>query len=105
MRSLWCALFPPILSVTLITTALSAQEEETTSIGGYGEVHYTNATGPGTPGTVNVARFVLYLAHAFSEKLAFRSELEVEDAKVEGGEAGGEVALEQLYLDYMVSPA
>src|SRR3954469_4479555 len=104
MRSLCCALFPPILSVTLLTTPLSAQEEETTSIGGYGEVHYTNATGPGTPGTVNVARFVLYLAHTFSEKLAFRSELEVEDAKVEGGEAGGEVALEQLYLDYLISP-
>src|SRR3954464_11216951 len=105
MRWLWCALFPPILSFTLLTTPLSAQEEETTSVGGYGEVHYTNASGPGTPGTVNVARFVLYLAHSFSEKLAFRSELEVEDAKVEGGEEGGEVALEQLYLDYLISPA
>jgi hypothetical protein len=105
MRSTWCALFLPSLTLSLLFTPLSAQDQETTSVGGYGEVHYTNGSGPGTPGTVNVARFVLYLAHTFSEKLAFRSELEVEDAKIEGGDPGGEVALEQLYLDYMISPA
>jgi hypothetical protein len=68
-------------------------------------VHYTNPTGDDTPGQVNVSRFVVFLAHTFSERIAFRSELEVEDAKVEGGEEGGEVALEQLYLDYTLSPA
>jgi len=86
-------------------TLASAQEEEHTSIGGYGEVHYTNRSGPDTPGEVNVARFVVFLAHSFSEKLAFRSELEVEDARIEGGKAGGEVALEQIYLDYTLAPA
>jgi hypothetical protein len=80
-------------------------ESEHTTIGGYGEVHYRNASGPDSPGEVNVARFVVYLAHSFSEQLALRSELEVEDAKVEGGEPGGEVALEQLYLDYTLSSA
>ncbi|MGH7522363.1 MAG: hypothetical protein ACREMI_13895 [Gemmatimonadales bacterium] len=35
--------------------------------------------------------------------MAFRSELEVEDAKVEGGSSGGEVALEQAFLDYRLS--
>ncbi len=85
---------------------LAAQaDSETTTVGGYGEVHYTNVTGPSTPGEINVRRFVVYLAHTFSERLAFRSELEVEDAKIEGGEPGGEVALEQLYLDYTFSPA
>jgi len=39
--------------------------------------------------------FRRYLAHSFDDRLAFRSELEVEDAKVEGGKLGGEVALEQ----------
>ncbi|HSB55248.1 MAG TPA: hypothetical protein VLD58_12870, partial [Gemmatimonadales bacterium] len=39
------------------------------------------------------------------EKIALRSELEVEDTKVEGGESGGEVALEQAYLDYRFSEA
>src|SRR5947208_3035664 len=77
---------------------LAAQEH--TTVGGYGEVHYTNPTGPKTPPVVNLARFVVYLAHSFDDRLAFRSELEVEDANIEGGQAGGEVALEQAYLDY-----
>src|SRR5438034_419434 len=80
---------------------LAAQEH--TTVGGYGEVHYTNPTGPKTPPVVNLARFVVYLAHSFNERLAFRSELEVEDAKIEGGQAGGEVSLEQAYLDYRLS--
>src|SRR5438132_9398517 len=74
--------------------------QEHTTVGGYGEVHYTNPTGPKTPPVVNLARFVVYLAHSFDERLAFRSELEVEDAKIEGGQAGGEGSLEQAYLDY-----
>src|SRR5213078_1022705 len=80
---------------------LAAQEH--TTVGGYGEVHYTNPTGPKTPAVVTLARFVVYLAHSFDDRLAFRSELEVEDAKVEGGQAGGEVALEQAYLDYRLA--
>jgi len=108
---------PPVLLAALTLCAFpftasragqaAAQDadEERTTIGGYGEVHYTNATGSDTPGEVNVSRFVVFLAHSFSERLAFRSELEVEDAKIAGGEAGGEVALEQLYLDYTFSPA
>ncbi|MGE5716276.1 MAG: hypothetical protein ACM369_06480 [Acidobacteriota bacterium] len=78
--------------------ALAAQER--TTVGGYGEVHYSNSSGPSTPAQVNLARFVLYLAHSFDDQLVFRSELEVEDAKVEGGQSGGEVGLEQVYLDY-----
>jgi hypothetical protein len=105
MRLASSALLLTGLAVPLTPNPLNAQESETTSVGGYGEVHYTNATGANTPGVVNVRRFVLYLAHTFSEKLAVRSELELEDAKIEGGEAGGEVALEQLYLDYLISPA
>jgi hypothetical protein len=95
----------PFTPARALQASAQDTEPERTSIGGYGEVHYTNATGANTPGEVNVSRFVVYLAHTFSERIAFRSELEVEDAKVEGGESGGEVALEQLYLDYTLSPA
>lgn len=77
--------------------------QERTTVGGYGEVHYTNPTGNQTPAVVNLARFVVYLAHSFDDRIAFRSELEVEDAKIEGGQAGGEVALEQAYLDYRLT--
>jgi len=95
----------PLVSLALFTPSLSAQDSESTTVGGYGEVHYTNASGPDTPGEINVRRFVIYLAHTFDERLAFRSELELEDAKIEGGEEGGEVALEQLYRNYTLSPA
>jgi hypothetical protein len=105
MPSLRCA-FLLLTGLVLLHPRLAAQaDSETTTIGGYGEVHYTNATGPDTPAEINVRRFVIYLAHSFSERLAVRSELELEDAKIEGGEPGGEVALEQLYLDYTLSPA
>jgi hypothetical protein len=83
----------------------SLRAQERTTLGGYGEVHYTNPSGPGAPGRVNLARFVLYLAHSFNERITFRSELEVEDAKVAGGEPGGEVALEQAFLDYRFGAA
>jgi hypothetical protein len=96
----------PLFPLTQLPgTSVAAQEEERTTVGGYGEVHYTNLSGAETPGSVNVARFVAYLAHSFNERLSLRSELEVEDAKIEGGEEGGEVSVEQVYLDYMLSPA
>ena len=90
------------LALLSVVPRVGAPQERTT-LGGYGEVHYTNPTGPSTPPVVNLARFVVYLAHSFDARLAFRSELEVEDAKVEGGAAGGEVSLEQAYLDYRLS--
>jgi hypothetical protein len=101
------ALLPCVVGLLLGVPPLAAQqeEEESSTIGGYGEVHYTNATGPDTPGEVTVKRFVVYLAHSFNQRLSLRSELEVEDTKVEGGQDGGEVALEQAYLDYRFSPA
>ena len=91
--------------LSLPTTTLAAQDSSATTVGGYGEIHYANPSGPNSPGEVNVKRFVLYLAHTFNDRLAFHSELEVEDAKIEGGESGGEVALEQAYLDYRLSAA
>ena len=87
----------------LAAAAAPAAAQESTTVGGYGEIHYTNARGRNTPAEVNLRRFVVYLAHSFNDRLTFRSELEVEDAKVEGGSAGGEVALEQAFLDYRFS--
>lgn len=94
-----------IACAVLGSSALHAQEADRTTIGGYGEVHYVNASGPETPGQATVRRFVVYLAHAFDDRIAMRSELEVEDAKLESGSPAGEVALEQLYLDYRTSSA
>jgi hypothetical protein len=93
------------LAVPLTPIPLAAQDEEQTTIGGYGEVHYSNPTGPDAHGEVNVKRFVVFLSHSFNERIALRSELELEDTKLEGGESGGEIALEQVYLDYRLSAA
>jgi len=98
------ALVAVLASIATVPPGGAAAQERTT-VGGYGEVHYVNRTGPDTPGTVDLKRFVVYLAHTFNDQIAFRSELEVEDAKVEGAEPGGEVALEQAYLDYRLSDA
>ncbi len=89
------------LTLALPTSPLLGQER--TTVGGYGEVHYTDSTRSRSHATVNLRRFVLYLAHTFDGPLAFRSELEVEDAKLEAGRAGGEVGLEQAYLDYRLA--
>ncbi len=80
----------------------NSQTQETSTVGGYGELHYLYNTET-KDARVNLPRFVLFFGHSFSEKIEFKSELEVEDAKVEGGESGGEVALEQAYLDFKFS--
>ncbi|HEU5218724.1 MAG TPA: hypothetical protein VFU23_08690 [Gemmatimonadales bacterium] len=89
-----------LVTTFALLTASSLPAQSPTTLGGYGELHYANPSGRGAPGRVNLARFVLYVAHTFNDRITFRSELEVEDAKVAGGEPGGEVALEQAFLDY-----
>ncbi len=73
------------------------------SIGGYGEVWFTNIPQTGENFEVDLYRFIIYLGYAFTEKLKFNSEIEIEHAKVEGGEEGGEVAIEFAFLDYRVN--
>lgn len=50
-------------------------------------------------------RFVLLFGHGFSDRIKFWSELEIEHSLVEGGEAKGEIAVEQAYLDFLIHPA
>jgi hypothetical protein len=84
-----------------VAASLGAQER--TTLGGYGELHYTNASGPDSPGQVDLKRFVLYVAHSFNDRLVLHSEVEIEDAKVEPGGTGGEVDVEQAFLDYRLA--
>ena len=98
------SLFGWAVCCALVTTGgrrLDCQER--TTVGGYGEVHYANATGPNTPGRATLRRFVVYLAHSFDDRLSFRSELEVEDARVEPGGRAGELEIEQAFLDYRLA--
>lgn len=100
------------LSLTLSAAAL-AQTKTTTSedslnnnlsksattIGGYGNAFYQRNNVAGTS-RLDLERFVLFTGHKFNDQISFFSELEVEDAKVTGGESGGEVSIEQAYLKF-----
>jgi hypothetical protein len=71
------------------------------NVSGYMELHY-NDTDTQDP-QVDFHRFVLLLTHAFSPRIRFVGELEVEHAVVEGLEEKGELELEQAYIDFLLS--
>lgn len=86
-------------AASAVSTAASWAER--TKIGGYGELHYNNLTNDETGSDteeVDFHRFVLYLAHEFSDRVRFYSELEVEHALV-GESEPGEVELEQAWIE------
>ncbi len=79
-----------------------------TSVGGYGELHY-NKLEPDKGGEdfneIDFHRFVLFFGHEFNDDVRFFSELEVEHTGVEadGDPLGGEVELEQAYIDFDIN--
>ncbi|NOY93370.1 MAG: hypothetical protein GXP55_19470 [Deltaproteobacteria bacterium] len=72
-----------------------------TTLGGYGELHFNAVTPDGgdTSTNLDLHRVVFFFGHDFGNGLRFYSELEIEHAFVEGAE-GGEVALEQAFVDW-----
>jgi hypothetical protein len=92
-----------LCTALLLCPTLLSQPQSPTTLGGYGELHYNEPDGTGR-GTLDFHRFVLYVAHAFSDRLTFRSELELEHTRIEAGEPeGGEIALEQAFLDFRLA--
>jgi len=73
--------------------------KQKTFIGGYGDASYQRDFNEQVS-TVNLNRVVLFVGHRFNDKISFFSELELEDAKIEGGKGGGELALEQAYIKF-----
>lgn len=63
------------------------------TVGGYGEVHYNNATGENAE--LDVHRVVMLLGYKFNERTQFITEIEFEHVK--------EVYVEQAFLQYSVS--
>jgi hypothetical protein len=74
-----------------------------TNITGYGEAAYGKFRQSGNA-TADFERFVFGFNHRFDERLSFHSEVEVEHAVASSGD-GGEVAIEQAWLNYRVSDA
>lgn len=74
-----------------------------TVISGYGEAQYQNDKNA-QKGTANLKRAVLFIGHQFTGRIAFFSELEVENAKVAAGGPTGEVSMEQAYMKFSLNP-
>ncbi|NCA22545.1 MAG: hypothetical protein EBS86_15595 [Crocinitomicaceae bacterium] len=72
-----------------------------TVISGYGNFKYQNNLTLGES-VANVDRIVLFFGHKFSNKVSFFSEMELEDARVEGGKASGEFSIEQAFLKFNI---
>src|ERR1700748_432264 len=105
--------FTLIVAFTCLSTCVLAQKttltsedsltnnlsKSATTIGGYGNAFYQNNSRLQTS-RLDLERFVLFTGHKFNDKISVFSELEVEDAKVTGGETGGEVSIEQAFLKF-----
>jgi hypothetical protein len=72
-----------------------------TVISGYGSAFYQRNFNAQTA-TANLERIVLFVGHQFNAKVAFFSEMEIENAKVTGGN-NGEISMEQAYLKFNVN--
>lgn len=75
------------------------KSDRTTLVSGYGEVRVSYDQQLGT-GTANLTRNVLFLGHRFNQRITFFSEMELENAGVEGGTARGELNMEQLFIKF-----
>ncbi len=76
-----------------------------TNLGGYGELHYNNVDARDPDRSfkeMDFHRFVLFFSHEFTDRIRFHSELELEHSLVkdtDDGSNGGEVELEQAYVE------
>ena len=85
-------------------TAQTSTGSGAAPVSGYMEMHLNKPT-DGTPAVLDFHRFVLLFTHRFSDRVRFGSELEIEHGVVAGLEEGGELEVEQAYLDFLVAPA
>ena len=81
---------------------ITAQDDfwsSTTSIGGYGELHYNKTiTDDKTTNVLDFHRFVMFYGYQWIDKWSFKAEIEIEHNFVKEGQ--GELELEQAYVDY-----
>ena len=84
--------------------AKAAKKFEKITLGGYGELHYQDVEkDSGTDSrSMDAHRYVLFFGYDFTDKVRFRSEFELEHglvADTADGSNGGEVELEQMYIE------
>jgi phosphate-selective porin len=88
-------------------SAIKSVSASKTTIGGYGELHYNSLSdqngGAKDKDEIDFHRFVLFFGHEFNDRLRLFSEFELEHGLVKDtkdGSNGGEVELEQAYIQY-----
>jgi hypothetical protein len=93
-----------LLAVVLLPATAWGQQSPTAPrslpISGYMDFHFNKVRHEDA--TIDFHRFVLLFNHAFTPKIRFVGELELEHAFVEGLEEAGELELEQAYLDFLI---
>lgn len=88
-----------IFNVSFLLNAQSDFIFSSSSIGGYGELHYNKTiTDAKTTNILDFHRFVIFYGHQWSENWSFKAEVELEHNFVSDGE--GELELEQAFVDY-----
>ncbi len=97
-----------LITSTLVTSAaFSSTAYGETTISGYGELHYNNlSSDTADKKEIDFHRFVLEFGHDFTDSIRFFSEFELEHALVKDtadGSNGGEVELEQAYIEMDLS--
>jgi len=71
--------------------------------GGYGDVH-ANFEENGNS-MFDIHRLVMYVGYDFADWIVLSTEIEVEHAFVAEEDAGGEISVEQVYVDFLLSDA
>ncbi len=94
-----------LAGMAFLAPSSARPQNPSTTLGGYGELHYNEPEGS-RKGQLDFHRFVIYLGHEFDEKISFRAEVELEHTLIVAGEPdGGELAIEQAYIEYRITPA
>jgi hypothetical protein len=78
-------------------------EDAQTVISGYGQASFQR-NNKYQDNQINLDRIVLFVGHQFNKRIALFTELEVEDAKIEGGKPMGTIGMEQAYLKFSINP-
>ena len=88
-----------LLTISIFISVSFSDEfvEATTTIGGYGELHW-DMEGE----AMDFHRFIVFINHNFDDRWAMKSEVELEH-NMAGASEGGYIALEQAYITYMAN--
>ncbi len=92
------------MTAEMIDQSSSKSAASATTIGGYGELHYNNLhnqkPGSNDKKEIDFHRAILFVGHDFNDKIRFWSELEIEHSQAGDGKEGGEVSMEQAYVEF-----